>query len=147
MRPVPFLLKSVLQLYAMQEEKARADLGCAVQGCAYVAGMLADAHQKLESDTRMYSEKRGHTFSARLHADHCAVLQARQACCKVLEERLALATDAEAWMRGVLVEARRRHQMLLKLHARHAEQQRRAELHHEELALADSYHPRGRRPA
>ena len=131
----------------MQEEKARADLGRAVQARAYVAGMLADAQQELDADTRTYSEKLGHTFSAHSHAEHWAVLQARQACCKLLDERFALAADAEARMRGVLVHARRKHQMILELHGRHATQQRRAELHDEELALADSYHARGRRAA
>ena len=139
MKAVKFLLKSVLQLYAMQEENARADLGRAIHARESVGEMLAAARHELEAQTQAYCAQRTRMFSARSLAECWDILQERQAACTALEQRLALAAEAEARVRGTLVGAWRRHHAMLELHGRHVEKQRLAQLRHDELALADAF--------
>ena len=139
MKPVQFLLSSVLQLYAMQEENARADVGRAIQARESVDAMLAAARQEYETHTRNYGARCGGTFSARSLAEAWDILGEKQAVCTAQEQRFTLAAEAEARARGTLVEAWRRHHTMLELHGRHVEKQRRAELRHDELALADAF--------
>ena len=140
MKPAKFRLESVLGLYAMREDQARAEVGRAVQIRESVAEALVAARAALDAHTQAYSEHRaGAGFSAASHARHWAALQDGQAACKAQEARLAAAQEIEAKARGVLIEARRKHEMMLKLRGRHLEQERLAGLRHEEHALADFF--------
>ncbi len=140
MKPAKFRLESVLGLYAMREDQARAELGRAVQARETVADVLAAARAALDAHTRAYTEHRSsREFLAASHARHWSALQAGQAACKAQETRLAAALQVEAQARGVLLEARRKQETMLKLRARHLEQERLAGLRHEEHALADFF--------
>ena len=66
-------------------------------------------------------------------------MQHGQAACKAQETRIAAAKQVEGRARGVLLEARRKHETIRKLRTRHQEQQRLEELRVEEHALADFF--------
>ncbi len=140
MKPAKFRLEAVLGLYAMREDQARAEMGRAVQARESVAAVLAAAQAALAAHIQAYTEHRtGPGFSAASHARHWAALQNAQAACSAHEVRLRAALQVEAQARGVLIEARRKHGMILKLRDRHLEQVRLAGLRHEEHALADFF--------
>ncbi len=140
MKPSKFRLESVLGLYAMREDQARAEVGRAVQAREFAGEVLAAARASLDAHTQAYSEHRaGAGFSAASHARHWAALQDGHVACKAQEVHLAAAIQVEAKARGILIEARRKHEMMLKLRGRHLEQERLAGLRHEEHALADFF--------
>lgn len=140
MKPTKFRLESVLGLYATREDQARAELGRTVQKRELAEDALAAAHAALDDHTEAYTQHRaGQGFSAASHARHWAALQEGQAACKALEVQLATAREVEAEARGVLIKTRRKHEVMLKLRARHMEQERLAGLRHEEVVLADFF--------
>ena len=140
MKPAKFRLESVLQLYATREDQARAELGRAVQAREQAEAALFAAQAELEARTQAYAEHRASRgFSAETHAQHWAALQGGHAACKVQEARIVVAQQAEAKARAVLIEARRKHEIMRKLRARHAEHERLEGLRAEEHILADFF--------
>ena len=140
MNSAKFRLESVLGLYAMREDQARAELGRAIHARESVTAALAAARESLAAHTQAYTEHRaGPGFSAASHARHWAALQGGQAACHAQEIRLAAAQKVEAQAQTVFIEARRKHEMILKLRGRHREQERLAGLRHEEHVLADFF--------
>ncbi len=140
MHPAKFRLASVLLLRANAEDQARTRLGDAVRAREFAQATLAAARTELEDNTDAYGEHRCTTgFAAASHARHWSALQEGQVRCRLLESKIVEARKVEAVAQAALVEARRAHEMVLKLRERHHEEQRLEGLRHDEHALADFF--------